>query len=213
MFKRSARTLKFVSGFVANPAETGSLVPSSRFLAKRMLRSVDWNRARLIVELGPGVGCLTRQILSRMHPKATLLAIEVNPEFAAVLACSIQDPRLRIVLGSALTVDKQIEAVGLKEADCIICSLPFANMRPEIRFAILRKSRDSLAEQGSLVLFQYRKLLLPVLRDLFPTVRTEFEWRNLPPARVFSCSTMPAKASERESGYRARKRQYLFTGD
>jgi phospholipid N-methyltransferase len=206
MFRRSARTLRFVSGFVANPAETGSLVPSSRFLAHRMLRTIDWRRARVVVELGPGVGDLTRQILSRMHSQATLLAIEVNPAFAAVLARSIRDPRLQIVLGSALTVDKQIAARGLKVADCIVCSLPFANMRPEVRFAILQKSRDSLAQQGSLVLFQYRKLLLPMLRDLFPNVRTEFEWRNLPPARVFSCSTGPAQ--EYRPGY---KREYQFT--
>jgi phospholipid N-methyltransferase len=208
MFKRSARTLKFVSGFVANPVETGSLVPSSRFLAQRMLRTIDWRRARVVVELGPGVGDLTRQILARMHPQATLLAIEVNPAFAAVLARSIRDPRLQIVLASALTVDKQIEAMGLKKADCIVCSLPFANMRPEMRFAILLKSRDALAKQGSLVLFQYRKLLLPMLRDLFPNVRTEYEWRNLPPARVFSCTTGPSQ--DYRPGY---KREYQFTGD
>lgn len=213
MFKRGARTLKFVSGFMANPAETGSLVPSSRFLAQRMLRSIDWRRARVVVELGPGVGDLTRQILARMHPTATLLAIEVNPDFAAVLARSIPDPRLQIVLDSALTIDKQIEALGLKEADCIVCSLPFANMRPEVRLAILRKSKDSLAQRGSLVLFQYRKLLLPMLRDLFPTVRSEFEWRNLPPARVFSCTTAAADHGGREARYEAGKREFLFTGD
>ncbi len=211
MFKRSVRTLKFVSGFVANPAETGSLVPSSRFLAQRMLRSIDWRRVRVVVELGPGIGCLTRQILSRMHPTATLLAIEVNPDFAAVLARSIQDPRLRIVLGSALTIDRQIAALGWK-ADCIVCSLPFANMRPEVRFAILQKSRDSLSQHGSLVLFQYRKLLLPMLRDLFPTVRTEYEWRNFPPARVFACTTAP-EDSGRQAGYAARERKYLLTAD
>lgn len=210
MLKRGARTLKFVSGFVANPSETGSLVPSSRFLAQRMLRSIDWRRARVIVELGPGVGDLTRQILRRMHPQARLLAIELNPEFAAVLARSIGDPRLQIVLGSALTIDERIEALGVKQADCIICSLPFANMKPDMRLAILRKSRDLLAKQGSLVLFQYRKLLLPMLRDLFPTVRTEYEWRNLPPARVFSCSVAPDRRP-RENGYG--KRQFLFTGD
>ena len=208
MLKRSARTLKFVSGFVANPVETGSLVPSSRFLARRMLRPIDWPRVRLVVELGPGVGDLTRQILSRMHPQAKLLAIELNAAFASVLARSIPDPRLQIVLASALTLDKQIKAIGLKEADCIICSLPFANMRPEVRFAILRNSRDSLAKHGSLVLFQYRKLLLPMLQDLFPNVRAEYEWRNLPPARVFSCTTAPAKDQRAACG--TGQRQYLF---
>jgi phospholipid N-methyltransferase len=161
-----------------------------------------------VVELGPGVGCFTRQILSRMHRNAKLLAIEVNPRFAAVLTRSIPDPRLRVVLGSALVIDRQLTGIGATQADGIVCSLPFANMPPEVRLAILRKSRDSLAQNGSLVLYQYRKLLLPMLRELFPSVETEYEWRNFPPARVFSCRTAPLRE---ESG--AAKQEYTLAAD
>lgn len=187
MIQRGTQTVEFVSEFVANPATIGSLLPSSRFLASRMLRSVDWRRARVVVELGPGIGCFTRQILTRMHPNATLLAIELNPRFAGMLAESIDDPRLHVAVASALTLDEQIESIGARHADSIVCSLPFANMAPDVRYAILRKSRDSLSKKGSLVLFQYRKMLLPLLRTLFPSVRVEYEWRNFPPALVFSC--------------------------
>lgn len=196
MRRRGTSTVEFVSEFVANPAATGSLLPSSRFLAQRMLRPIDWKRTRVAVELGPGVGCFTREILARMHPKAKLLAIELNPRFADSLARSIRDPRLQVVLGSALTLDEQIEAVGATCADCIVCSLPFANMRPEVRYTILRKSKDTLSKKGSLVLFQYRKMLLPLLRTLFPTVQVEYEWRNFPPALVFSCMNKPDRRRE-----------------
>ncbi len=187
MIERGTQTVEFVSEFVANPATTGSLLPSSRFLTYRMLRSIDWRRARVVVELGPGVGCFPREILARMHPKARLLAIELNPRFAEMLADSIRDPRLQVAVASALTLDEQVESIGATHVDCIVCSLPFANMPPDIRYAILRKSKDSLAKKGSLVLFQYRKMLLPLLRRLFPAVRVEYEWRNFPPAIVFSC--------------------------
>jgi phospholipid N-methyltransferase len=187
VIERSANTVEFVSEFVANPAATGSLIPSSRFLAQRMLRSIDWRRTRLAVELGPGMGCFTREILARMHPKAKLLAIELNPRFANQVSRSIRDPRLQVVLASALTLDEQIDSIGATHADCIVCSLPFANMSPDARYEILRKSKDSLAKKGSLVLFQYRKMLLPLLQTLFPTVHVEYEWRNFPPAVVFSC--------------------------
>ena len=191
MIQRGAQTVDFVSEFVANPVTTGSLLPSSRFLASRMLRSTDWRRARTVVELGPGMGCFTREILARLHPKARLLAIELNPRFADVLAGSIRDPRLQVVVASALTVDEQIESIGATHADSIICSLPFANMSPDLRYAILRKSKESLSKKGSLVLFQYRKMLLPLLRTLFPAVHVEYEWRNFPPAVVFSCKNYP----------------------
>jgi phospholipid N-methyltransferase len=188
MTERSANTLQFAAAFVANPAATGSLLPSSRFLGRRMLRRIDWSNAGVVVELGPGVGGFTRQILARMRPDAKLLAIELNPKLAGVLSNSVRDPRLHVVPGSALRLEKHLRMLGVQKADCIVCSLPFANMRSEVRFAILRKSCQSLSAQGSLVLFQYSKILVPVLRSLFPSVRAEFEWRNFPPAHVFSCT-------------------------
>ena len=50
----------FTRSFLRHPLQTGSLVPSSRFLVRRMLAQVDWQHARVVVELGPGLGCFTR---------------------------------------------------------------------------------------------------------------------------------------------------------
>jgi len=61
--------------------QLGSLVPSSRFLVNSLLSRVDWERARVIVEYGPGIGNMTQEILKRMRPDAVLVAIEMNPEF------------------------------------------------------------------------------------------------------------------------------------
>src|SRR3954468_15527490 len=97
----SRRSVQFAGGFLRNPVATGSLVPSSRFLADRMLRRVAWSRARVVVELGPGPGGMTERILARMHRDATLIAIESNTRFAASLRESLPDGRLRVVHGSA----------------------------------------------------------------------------------------------------------------
>ena len=56
----------------------GSLIPSSRFLVNDVLNQVDWDKARVIVEYGPGVGTITQEILKRMRPDAVLLALELN---------------------------------------------------------------------------------------------------------------------------------------
>ena len=55
----------------------GSLIPSSRFLVNDVLNQVDWDKARVIVEYGPGVGGITAEILRRMRPDARLIAIEI----------------------------------------------------------------------------------------------------------------------------------------
>src|SRR5687767_10748196 len=73
--------LLFARTFFRNPRMLGSIVPSSRFLIRKLLRPIDWSRARVIVEYGPGVGTITREALRRMRPDATLIAIETNDEF------------------------------------------------------------------------------------------------------------------------------------
>mgnify|MGYP003293768208 CR=1 FL=1 len=46
----------------------GSLIPSSRFLVNHVLAEVDWQRARVFLEYGPGVGTFTGEILRRLKP-------------------------------------------------------------------------------------------------------------------------------------------------
>ena len=60
------QSLEFFKGFLKNPREVGSVIPSSRFLTRRTLECGDIAHARVIVELGPGTGVLTRHALQRM---------------------------------------------------------------------------------------------------------------------------------------------------
>ena len=51
---------------------TASMFPSSRYLANALTRPIDFRRARTVVELGPGTGAVTNEILKRMRPDAKL---------------------------------------------------------------------------------------------------------------------------------------------
>jgi len=77
----SAQTWLFARNFLKHPNMLGWFLPSSRFLVERVLRQVDWVRARIIVEYGPGVGTFTWEILRRMRPDAILIALETNGAF------------------------------------------------------------------------------------------------------------------------------------
>ena len=57
----------FASNFFKHPKMLGSIIPSSPFLVRRMLGHVDWERTRVLVEYGPGIGTFTREILRQMH--------------------------------------------------------------------------------------------------------------------------------------------------
>src|SRR5439155_1669842 len=97
---RSAHAL-FARDFFRHPRMLGSIVPSSRFLIKQLLAPIDWKQARVIVEYGPGVGSITAEILRRMRPDASLIAIATNPEFVSFLRSSTKDERLHVVEASA----------------------------------------------------------------------------------------------------------------
>ena len=121
----------FARNFFKHPSMLGSVIPSSRFLVKNLLDRIDWDRARVVVEFGPGVGTITREVLKRMRSDAVLMAIELNDEFVEYLGATIHDPRLRVVHGSAEHVRRLLAEQGLASADYIISSIPYS-LLPEI---------------------------------------------------------------------------------
>src|ERR1700745_3924158 len=94
----------FLRNFLKYPSMLGSIVPSSRFLVKDLMGQIEWQRARVIVEFGPGVGTITKEVLKRMRQDGVLITIEVNVDFVQYLGSTIRDPRLRIAHGSAANV-------------------------------------------------------------------------------------------------------------
>src|SRR2546425_1601054 len=99
------RFMLFARNFLKHPNMVGWMLPSSPFLVEEVLKQVDWQNARTIVEYGPGVGTFITEVLARMRPDATLVAFETNHEFFDFLAGSLKDPRLRLVNESATEVD------------------------------------------------------------------------------------------------------------
>ena len=109
----ASRTLLFARNFFKFPTMLGSLIPSSPFLVNDLLSQVDFDRARVVVEYGPGVGTFTQEILKRMRPDAALVAIELNEEFAGFLKEEIGDRRLHAVHASACDVGKVLASLNL----------------------------------------------------------------------------------------------------
>jgi phospholipid N-methyltransferase len=178
----------FARNFFKYPSMLGSVIPSSRFLVKDLMAQVEWDRARVLVEFGPGVGTITREVLKRMRPDAVLLVIELNEEFVQYLKATIRDPRLRVIHGSAAHVRRILSEQGLAPADSIISSIPYSLLPETLRQEIVAESRLALKERGSMLVFQYNRTLLPYLKSSFSTVRLNFQLFNILPALIFHCT-------------------------
>jgi phospholipid N-methyltransferase len=185
---RGEETLLFAKNFLQHPKMLGSLIPSSRFLVGRLLGKIDWDRARTIVEYGPGVGTITTNILARMSPQARLIVFEMNRDFVSYLGRAFPDPRLHVVHGSAENVGRELDRLELEGADYIISGIPYTTMPEQLRGRIMHESREALNPGGAVLVYQFTRAVLPYLRTYFNQVYQDFEPFNILPARLFYCT-------------------------
>jgi phospholipid N-methyltransferase len=164
--------------------EVGSIIPSSRFLERRIVRAAEIARASLIVELGPGTGGTTRALLRSMSPHARLLAIEIDPRFVDLLRRS-SDPRLIVHEGSAAQIEEALREHGLRAPDVILSGIPFSTMARSVGEQILRSVYDALGPGGLFVAYQVRDRVETLGRRVFGRAEVQTELLNVPPMRVY----------------------------
>lgn len=176
-------TFLFLKEFIKNWRKVGSVAPSSPFLAEKMLAPIDFEKAKTIVELGPGSGVFTRELLKRITPDSKLIAFETNCDFCRELE-NIGDSRLTIRNESAMNIEKYL---GEKQADYIVSGIPLANLGNEDKKNLLATAHRVLAPGGKYIQFQYTRESQTELEDMFDEVEINFTPLNIPPAFVYSC--------------------------
>lgn len=130
--------LTFLRQGIAQWDQTASLLPSQRWLVDAMVDALAPERARCVVELGPGVGVMTKPLLARMRPDATLFTIELDPAIHDELVRSVRDPRLVAICGSAEHLTELLAERGCEgEVDAVMSSLGMSMLPPPIRDRIV----------------------------------------------------------------------------
>lgn len=175
--------IKFIRGFLKNWREVGSIIPSSRFLTSKMLEPIDFEKARVIVELGPGLGCITNKILENINKDARLIVFEINPDFCRELEKN-KDNRLAIFNVSALDMAYHLKEI---KADYVISGIPLSTLADDSRLLLLKTIKNILSEGGVYIQFQYSLGAYKKLKSLFEKVVLKFTLFNTPPAFVYQC--------------------------
>jgi phospholipid N-methyltransferase len=176
--------LAFFQGFLKRPKQVGSIIPSSRFLERRIIRSAEVSQAKLVVELGPGTGGTTRALLCAMRPDARLLAIEINPRFVQLLRRT-RDPRLTVHQGDAGEIARALQANQLGPPDVILSGIPFSTIEQHAALQILRSVHDSLEAGGVFLAYQVRDRVKSLGREVFGRAHVQTEILNVPPMRIY----------------------------
>lgn len=177
--------LEFFKGFLRNPKEVGSVLPSSRFLARRVLECGDVAKARVVVELGPGTGVLTGQILEHMPTDGKLVAVEILPEFAKLLRESWDDPRITVFEGSSADLERALAEAGEVQADLVVSGIPFSTLEGGVGRRTLEAAKRVLGENGRFVAYQFRSAVRRIAEPVFGPAETHSGFWNIPPMKIY----------------------------
>ncbi|MCI2228791.1 methyltransferase [Polaribacter sp. MSW13] len=179
--------INFLKESIKNLKTLGTITPSSRFLAGRMLKNIDFSKVDVLVELGPGNGAITKHILKKLPAKATLICFEINDNFYNQLL-QINNSQLVVVKSSAEKIEEELKKLNFTKTDHIISSLPLTIIPDEISNQILKKSFQVLENNGNFIQFQYSLTYFKKLKEVFnQSISLEFEPLNIPPAFVYHC--------------------------
>ncbi|NRA95791.1 MAG: methyltransferase domain-containing protein [Planctomycetes bacterium] len=182
---KSRRSLTFLAGFLKNPREVGSVVPSSRTLVRRIMRLGDAGAARVIVELGPGTGVITKQVLAAAADDIKVLGIEINPLYLRTLARDINDARLTIYRGPAIEISEALASIDESSADLVVSGIPFSTIPKLEAEKTLERVRDALAPGGRFVAYQFRSEVRRLADPVFGRGETHQGFWNIPPMRIY----------------------------
>lgn len=137
---------------------TGSILPSSRTLARAMTRPMrQRNSPRRILEVGPGTGAITAEIVRQLRPGDQFDIVEINGDFVAYLQQRFaREPDFRRRQAQSRILHRPLQEVpGDHCYDFMISGLPLNNFSLALVEDIYRSYERLLTPEGTLTCFEY----------------------------------------------------------
>ncbi len=178
--------LYFISKSIFRLKQIGHFLPSSKALINSIAKASKLKLAQRIVELGSGTGGTSVGILSEMDKKAQLCAIEIDPVFTEYMTKNIVDNRLIVRTDGAQNLNNILIDLSWQKVDVVISGIPFSTLPKSITQDIIQSIYDSLKPGGLFVAYQLKDRVSSLATPLFGPPQIQWEYKNLPPMRIFS---------------------------
>jgi len=178
---RFSMSALFFKRFLKRPFQIASIVPSSKALVERVADKIDFDRARVIAEYGPGEGVHSREIARRMRPDCQLLLFEIDPAFSRDLQRQFSgDPRVHVINDNATHLQTELQRREIGWCDYIVSGIPFSILQIDKKRALLQHTHDALAPGGRFIIYQVTNELKQHAK-LFDHAESEYFLQNIPP--------------------------------
>lgn len=175
---------QFLRSWLDAPLAVGAVAPSGKPLARKLALQIE--AGQRVVELGPGTGIVTREILARGVAPADLYLIERCHGFADMLERRF--PGVSVVTGDATEAQPALAEIEGR-VDIILSGLPLTLFSREQKARLLQRCLQLLGPGGALIQFTYRGRCPLSRRELeqhgLRARCTGFVALNMPPASVY----------------------------
>jgi len=183
--------VKHIFEFVKNVKKTGAIAPSSKFLVKDLVGYLktyrkDWpGKSIRVLELGPGTGVLTKEILRCIRPQDHFDSVELNRYFYCHLLKKYRHENLNIYKQDFLEFESG------ESYDFIFSSLPYESMPEDLASDIWQKKLELCRPNAYICYYKYVKIgnfrcdFEKELVEKYQQDKT-LVMLNLPPARCFT---------------------------
>lgn len=172
----------FLLNFIKNPIRNASIIPSSKVASSAMMKGIDWEKVNTIVELGPGSGTFTREILARAKPGTHIILFELEESYVDLLRKKFGN-RVKVIHASAHLFEDILKEMQLPKADLIISGLPFlARHLNQLIFDSIQHQTDKGA------IFRFFTYMPPIMKMVYKGInlrKVAFVMKNIPPMWVY----------------------------
>ncbi len=193
-------SVSFFLEYLRNPLRTGAIANSSPGLVKLIIESSTLQHGQHVLELGPGEGAFTHEIVKKIGHDGAYLGLELNADFIERLKGRFLD--LNVVQADAAEFDFGAYTAQAGRIDVVISSLPWAGFAEAYQQRILKNILPALSPDVTFTTFAYcgihfttagqrfRRLLQTVFARV---ISTRTVWLNLPPAFVYVATQVQTK--------------------
>ncbi|TRC99954.1 methyltransferase domain-containing protein [Mesorhizobium sp. WSM4303] len=176
--------LKFFKGWIDKPKTVGSIVPTSSITARKMASIVNPKSGLPVLEVGPGTGVITRQILALGVKPENLYAVEYSTDFVRHLRQLY--PGVNIIEGDAFNLNATLGEKRDMVFDSVVSGVPLLNFPVAQRIAYIESLLDRIPVGRPIVQLTYGPLSpIPPGRGDYTVKHFDFIFRNIPPTQLW----------------------------
>jgi phosphatidylethanolamine/phosphatidyl-N-methylethanolamine N-methyltransferase len=182
----------FMSKFFRHGVRIASIWPSSPALAKATIARVDWQRAKVIVELGAGTGPITAAVIRNLQPHTQFIAIERDADFARILRERFgMLANVEVVHADVRDLDTILKTRKIAHVDYFVSGLPTPSLPAGVQRRMLVTVRKYMPAHG--VFSNITEVPLwywKYYKSVFSEVDFKMVIANMPPGGVYYCKAV-----------------------